>query len=175
VETGPSQLVSGRVTQYAPARTLPLAEVRDNRARQAGRKPGRGAGPQGGSGAPGAWKAKPADMTAPNVVVSREQAQTVHPLVLKAALQADPQALPALVGVDLGAQGYAVVKVNRIVSRTAPDAAAAKQAREQYAQVWANAENQAYYEMLKERFKAKITVPQVPGNACNGGLRPANR
>jgi hypothetical protein len=64
-------------------------------------------------------------------VVSREQAQTVHPLVLKAALQADPQPLPALVGVDLGAQGYAVVKVNRIVSRTAPDAAAAKQAREQ--------------------------------------------
>ncbi len=174
VETGPSQLVSGRVTQYAPARTLPLADVRTtvrdklvaSRAAELARAEGQAR--------LAAYKAKPADMTAPNVVVSREQAQTVHPLVLKAVLQADPQALPALVGVDLGAQGYAVIKVNRIVSRAAPDAAAAKQAREQYAQVWANAENQAYYEILKERFKAKITVPQVPATPVDG-LATANR
>jgi hypothetical protein len=31
--------------------------------------------------------------------------------------------------------------------------------------VWANAENQAYYEMLKERFKVQIKAPQVPGHA----------
>ena len=162
VETGPSQLVSGRVTQHAPARTLPLAEVRASvrdklvasRAADLARTEGKAR--------LAAWKATPADMPAPNTVVSREQAQSLHPLVLNAALQADPQALPALVGVDLGAQGYAVVKVNRILSRSAPDAAAAQQARAQYAQVWANAENQAYYSILKERFKAKILAPQVP-------------
>jgi len=170
VETGPSQLVSGRVIQHAPARTLPLADVRTtvrekvvaSRAAELARKEGQTR--------LAAWKAKPADMQAPNIVVSREQSQTIHPLVLNAVLHTDPQALPALVGVDLGAQGYAVVKVNRIVSRTAPDARAAKQAREQVAQVWANAENQAYYGVLKERFKAKITVPQPTATSVDGLL-----
>lgn len=171
IETGPSQLVSGRVTQYAPARTLPLSEVRSTvreklvaaRAAELARTEGQAR--------LATWKAKPADMTAPNTVVSREQAQNLHPLVLNAVLQADPQVLPALVGVDLGAQGYAVVKVNKILSRDAPDAAAARQARTQLAQVWATAENHAYYSILKERFKAKIMAPQVPPG--NTDLPPA--
>ena len=162
VETGPSQLVSGRVTQYAPARTLPLAEVRATVREKLVASRAADLARAEGQARLAAWKAKPADMTAPNTVVSREQAQAFHPLVLNAALQADPQALPALVGVDLGAQGYAVVKVNKILSRAAPDAAAAQQARAQLAQVWANAENQAYYSILKERFKAKIMAAQVP-------------
>ena len=41
---------------------------------------------------------------------------------------------------------------------TVSDAAAA-QARSQYSNVWAAAENQAYYGLLKERFKVRITVP----------------
>ena len=109
-----------------------------------------------------AWKAKPGDMTALVTVVSREQAQSLSPAVLNASLQADPAALPVVLGVDLGAQGYAVVKVNRILSRTAPDDAAAKQGRSQYAQLWATAENQAYYGVLKERYKVKINVAQAP-------------
>jgi peptidyl-prolyl cis-trans isomerase D len=169
VETGPNQLVSGRVTQYAPARTLPLTEVRTAvreklvaaRAADLARKDGQAR--------LASWKAKPADVTAPVVVVSREQAQAVPAAVLSASLQADPLALPAVVGVDLGGEGYAVVKVNRIVSRAAPDEASAKQARAQYAQMWAAAENQAYYRVLKERYKAKISVAQVPAAANNAG------
>ena len=75
-------------------------------------------------------------------------------------MRADPLKLPGQIGVDLGADGYAVVNVKRIVSRTAPNDGAAKQAQAQYGQIWAAAENQAYYEMLKERYKAKIMVPQ---------------
>ena len=169
VETGPNQLVSGRVTQHSPARTLPLAEVRTAvrdklvaaRAADLARKDGQAR--------LAAWKAKPADMTAPAIVVSREQAQAVPAAVLSASLQADPLTLPAVVGVDLGSEGYAVVKVNRIVSRAAPDEAAAKQARGQYAQMWAAAENQAYYRVLKERYKATISVAQVPAATNNAG------
>jgi peptidyl-prolyl cis-trans isomerase D len=167
VETGPNQLVSGRVSLHAPARTLPLAEVRAavreklvaTRSAELARKEGQSR--------LAAWKAKPGDMTAPVTVLSREQAQSVSPAVLNASLQADPAALPAVVGVDLGAQGYAVVKVNRILSRTAPDDAAAKQGRSQYAQLWATAENQAYYGVLKERYKVKINVDQVPAATSN--------
>jgi peptidyl-prolyl cis-trans isomerase D len=165
VEVGPNQLVSGRVSQYSPARTLPLSEVRAavrdkliaTRSAELAR--------QEGEARLAAWKAKPAEMSAPLTEVSRGQAQTVPVAVLNASLQADPATLPALLGVDLGPQGYAVVKVNRIVSRAAPDDAAAKQARAQYAQLWASAENQAYYGVLKERFKAKINTAQAPATA----------
>ncbi len=159
VEVGPSQLASGRVVSYAPARTLPLAEVRTTvrdklvavRAAELARKDG--------EARLAAWKKTPAQTDASTaVVVSREQPQGVAPQVLEAALRADPVALPALVGVDLGAEGYAVLNVKRIVARAAPDDAAAKQAQTQYVQLWAAAENQAYYEMLKDRFKARITA-----------------
>jgi peptidyl-prolyl cis-trans isomerase D len=106
------------------------------------------------------WKADPAQISDKAIVVSRDQAQDLAPKVLDAALRADPTALPAQVGVDLGADGYAVLNVKRIVSRTATDDAAAQQARTQVAQLWTSAENQAYYEMLKERYKVRINVPR---------------
>ncbi|MNF17939.1 hypothetical protein D3C80_2217410 [compost metagenome] len=67
-------------------------------------------------------------------------------------------ALPAWVGVDLGDQGYAVVKVNAIVPRPAQDAQAVAAQKQQYAQWWAGAEGAAYYELLKARFKVQIKV-----------------
>lgn len=161
VEFGSNQMVSGRVISYAPARTLPLAEVRATvrqklvavRAAELARKEG--------EAQLAMWKADPAKAASvAAVVVSRDQPQGVAPKVIDAALRADPLKLPAQLGVDLGADGYAVVNVKRIVSRTAPNDGAAKQAQAQYAQIWATAENQAYYEMLKARYKAKIMVQQ---------------
>ncbi len=153
VETGPNQLVAGRVAVYTPARTLPFAEVRTAvrdklvvvRSGELARKEGQVR--------LAAWQANPADAAAaPAAVVSRDQPQGLAAKVLDVALRADPAVLPSVTGVDLGDQGYAVVKVNRIVSRSAPDQAAAQQARAQYAQVWAAAENQAYYGILIVRF-----------------------
>ena len=163
VEFGSNQMVAGRVVSYAPARTLPLAEVQASvrqklvadRAAELARKDG--------EAQLAAWKADPAKAASVTaVVVSRDQAQGVAPKIVDAALRADPLKLPAQVGVDLGAAGYAVVNVKRIVSRTPPDGGAAKQAQDQYFQIWASAENQAYYEVLKERYKAKLMVAQ-PG------------
>jgi len=166
VETGSNQLASGRVVSYAPARTLPLAEVRATvrdkliatRAAELARKDGEARLVE--------WKGNPAQVTASAVVVSRDQPQGTAPKVLDAALRADPTALPVQVGVDLGADGYAVLNVKRIVSRTAPDDAAARQAQTQVAQLWAAAENQAYYEILKERFKVRISVPRPGATAA---------
>ena len=44
-----------------------------------------------------------------------------------AALRADTATLPAWVGIDLGAQGYSVIKVNKVQARVAPAADMAKQ------------------------------------------------
>ncbi len=166
IETGPNQLAAGRIALHTPARIRPFAEVRaavrnkvvaDGAAELARRE---------GQSRLAAWKATPALAAAmPTTVVSRDQPQGLAPKTLIAALQADPSTLPAVIGVDLGDQGYAVVKVNRVVSRSAPDDATAKQARTQYAQLWATAENRAYYGLLKERFKVRISANQSKGAA----------
>ena len=169
VETGPNQLVAGRVAQYTAARTRPLEEVRSLvRERLVGERAA-GLARQAGESILANWKAKPQDALVAALVVSRDQPTGLTPKVLDAALRADPSAFPAVVGVDLGDQGYAVVKVNRIVSRLAPDDAVAKQARSQIGQAWSAAENQAYYALLKERFKARITANKTAVGTTTDG------
>jgi peptidyl-prolyl cis-trans isomerase D len=92
-------------------------------------------------------------------VVSRDQPLDLPEKVLTAALRADSAKLPAWEGIDLGAQGYAVVRVNRVVARDEAAQAALRQSREQYAQWWTGAESQAYYALLKETMKVEILVP----------------
>jgi peptidyl-prolyl cis-trans isomerase D len=106
------------------------------------------------------WKAgtTPANLPAAQVV-SRDQSLNLPAPVLLAALRADPAKLPTWVGVDLGQQGYTLVRVNRVVPREAAAPEALRQGRDQYAQSWAGAESQAYYALLKEKLKAEILVP----------------
>jgi peptidyl-prolyl cis-trans isomerase D len=164
VEIAPNTLASGRIAQYSPARTLPFAEVKDQvrervvatRAAELARKEGMEKLAN--------WKANPAGATLPAaVVVSRQESQKQLPSVVEAALRADTTALPVWSGVDLGTQGYAVVKVNKVLPREMPSEDAARQERQQYAQVWASAENLAYYNMLKERFKVQVIAPKPTG------------
>lgn len=161
VEVAPSTLVSGRIVQYTPARTLPLAEVRDRvrerlvatRSAELARKDG--------MAKLAAWKAAPASANLPPaVVLSRLETRNQPMPVVEAALRVDPAALPGWTGVDLGDQGYAVVKVNKVIQRPAPEPQMAQQERQQYAQAWATAENLAYYNLLKDRFKAQILAPK---------------
>ncbi|MDW5441982.1 SurA N-terminal domain-containing protein [Polaromonas sp. SM01] len=159
LEVGPSQMVSGRITEYTAARTLPFAEVKARVRERLQQQRGAELARKDGAEKLAAWKANPASATLPAaVVVSREQAQQLPVAVLKAALSADTAALPALVGVDLGVQGYAVVKVLKVLPRDTPTAAIAQQEQSQYAQWWTSAEGLAYYNILKERFKADIKV-----------------
>jgi peptidyl-prolyl cis-trans isomerase D len=164
VEIAPSTLVAGRVTQYTPARTMPFAEVKDQvrqrvvaaRAAELARKDG--------MEKLAAWKANPAAANLPAaMVVSRQETQKQPAPVIEAALRADPAALPAFAGVDLGEQGYAVVKVNKVLPREAQPEAAARQDRDQYLQAWGSAENLAYYNLLKERLKVQILAPKPSG------------
>jgi peptidyl-prolyl cis-trans isomerase D len=112
-----------------------------------------------------AWKAAPASAELPAaVVVSRQETQKLPTAVVDAAMRADPGALPRFEGVDLGMQGYAVVKVDKVIPRAAPAADALVKEREQVARAFAGAESAAYYELLKERFKVKMKAPK-PGGA----------
>ena len=163
VELGSNQLVSGRIVQYTPARTLPLAEVKDNVRQRWMAQNGAEQARKEGMTKLAQWKAAPAtSVLATPILVSREQNQQLPAPLVDAALRADTSTLPSFAGVDLGAQGYAVVRINKVVPRDPPSDTAAKQERNQYSQQWTSAETLAYYNGLKERFKAEILAAKPP-------------
>lgn len=170
IEIGPNQLASGRVTQYSPARSLPFEEVKDKVRTQLVTERAAALAKTEGEAKLAAWQAKPTDASfGAAVTVSRLETQSQPAPVIESALRADPAKLPSLVGVDLGAQGYAVVRVNKTVPRTPPASEAAQQETQQVAQAVAGAENAAYYDMLKSRFKAEILVPKPADPIVVGG------
>jgi peptidyl-prolyl cis-trans isomerase D len=157
VEVAPNQLASARIVQYSPARTVPLAEVKAQvRERLVAQQAEALAKREGEArlaelSKPGA----PGDNLGTVLTISRAQGQQVPKPILDAVLRADASKLPALVGVDLGAQGYVLMRVTKVLPRESqPGGDARWQA--QYAQVWAAAESQAYEAALKRRYKAEI-------------------
>lgn len=162
MELAPGVIAAGRVSAYTPAAIEPFAAVQARvRSLYVAHKSAELARAQGEKQL-AAWQADPAAATglsAP-VEVAREQMRELPPAVVEAALRAPTDKLPAWAGVDLGASGYAVVKINRISPRPPPDAARAQQEREQYRQWLATAETLAYYELLKQRLNARILVPR---------------
>ena len=160
VETQSGQLTAARVLQHSPAHTKPLAEVRDEVRRRLVTQRATQMAQEEGASKLSTWKAAPESATLPAaVVVSREKAQGLPAAVIGAVLNADPTQLPVWKGVDLGNEGYAVVKVEKVLPRETRDAKALQQEAQQYGQWWAGAEGQAYFNALKERYKARIEVP----------------
>ncbi|MGA8514936.1 MAG: SurA N-terminal domain-containing protein [Burkholderiaceae bacterium] len=158
VEIGSNQLASGRIVQYTPARTLPFEQVKDKAREKLLAVQGADLARKEGMAKLAAWQAAPGSASlAEAVVIARDQSQKLPAAMIDAALRADSSKLPAFVGVNLNDQGYAVIKVNKLLEREAK-ADSAKQDRQQYTQWWTNAEAMAYYNGLKERFKAEIKV-----------------
>jgi peptidyl-prolyl cis-trans isomerase D len=158
IEVGSNQLASARVTKYQAARTLPLTEVRDRvrerviatRAGELARKEGEAKLAQ--------LKATPVGELPEKATISRQERAAVPPQLIDAALRAEADKLPAVVGVDLGELGYVVARVDAVLPREAGDDAPLRQ---QYAQAWSSAETRAYLEALKLRYKADVRTERV--------------
>ncbi len=167
VETGPNQLVSGRIVQYQPERLLPFAEVKDKVRELVVAQQAAALAKKAGEARLAEVKAAPQTaLAAPAVTVSRAQPKELARPVLDAALRADASQLPAVVGVDLGRQGYAVVRVTKVLGRD-PAVGDMERAKAEYAQVWGDAEIQAYYGALKRRFDVEKTENAAPGAAAS--------
>jgi peptidyl-prolyl cis-trans isomerase D len=156
VEVGTNQLAAARVTQYQPARTQALAEVKDavrarvveTQAAALARKEGeaRLASLKSGSGT----EPLPVPLT-----VSRVNPQGMPKQVMDALMQADASKLPNLIGIDLAGQGYMVARLMKVLQRDPPPNGE-EPLRAQYAQAWSSAEADAYLNALKKRYKAEI-------------------
>ena len=156
IEVAPNQMVSARVLKHEPARVPPLAEVRAQVREKLVEQQAAALARKEGEARVAALKAGPSAEPLPVVItVSRGQSQGLPKPLMDAALRADPAKLPAVSGVDLGAQGYVVLRVMQVLPREAPPGGE-EPLRGQYAQAWASAEAEAYLGALKKRFKAKV-------------------
>lgn len=157
VEVAPNTLVSARVVNHRPSAVRPFEEVKaDARQRLIQAKSAELAKAEGQARL-AAWTSDPAQSALGEAVtVSRDQAPALPQAVIDAALRADPSKMPALIGVDLGLQGFAVVRVNKIVQRPEATAQQSEQSRQQFARLWGQAESQAYLSSLKSQFKVEM-------------------
>lgn len=173
IEIGANTLVSGRVVKYQAAHQLPLADVKAKVRERLVTLQAAALARKLGEARLAELRAAPATvMTEPAVSVSRAQAHDLPGALVDAALKAPIATLPAFVGVDLGDQGYAVVKINRVLGRD-PLTADAARARSQYAQAWGDAESLAYYAALKTRYKVEIKPSALPAAATDAASAAA--
>jgi peptidyl-prolyl cis-trans isomerase D len=164
VEVAPNTLVSARVVKHQPAATLPLAEVKDLVKRSLTQEKAAEMAKAQGEQKVASLKTNAEGLPAA-LVLSREKTQKQLPQIVDAALRADPNKLPAVSGVDLGAQGYAVIRVLKVLPPE-ENKELMKQAQQQFTQLWGSAETLAYLAELKAQLKAEILVAKpVPEKA----------
>ena len=169
VEVGPNQLVSARVVQHTPARTLPMAEVKEGVRNRLIQQQSAALARKEGEARKEALAKAPTETLPVTLTLSRTQAQGAPRGVIDAVMRADASKLPVVTGVDLGAQGYVVLRVTKVVPREIPPGGDAP-LQSQYTQAWAAAESLAYQEALKKRFKAEIKTAAV-AEAASAALR----
>ena len=156
VEVANSTLVSARVVKHQPAATLPLADVKDLVKRSLTQEKAAEMAKAQGEQKVASMKTN-TDGLPTAVVLSREKNQKQLPQVVDAVLRADPNKLPAVSGVDLGAQGYAVIRVTKVLPPE-DNKDLMKQAQQQFTQLWGSAETLAYLAELKALLKTEILV-----------------
>ncbi len=156
IEVAPNTLVSARVVKHQPTATLALSEVKDLVKRNLTQE--KAAEMAKLQGEQKLANLKTSAEGLPNaIVLSREKTQRQLPQVVEAVLKADPNKLPAVSGVDLGAQGFAVIRVTKVLPPE-DNQALMKQAQQQFTQLWGSAETLAYLAELKSVMKAEILV-----------------
>ena len=163
IEVAPSTLLSARVIRHVPVRPLTFEEVRTQVYDKLAFEQATALAKKAAQADLATWKAQSALPKLPQaIVVSRAAAPGVSSVVLDGVLRADTSTLPAWVGIDMTSQGYALARITQVIPRKEVDAQASQQDRAQFTQLVGRAEAEAYYQLLKLRYKVQITAPK-PG------------
>jgi len=156
IEVAPNKLVSARVVSYHPAATRGFdevkAELRDRWITQESRK----AAKADAERKVAEWKQSPEKSGLPAPVeMSRRTVFNQPPLVLDAAMRVPANELPGWSVVDLGAEGVALIKVNKVLPLTISEQEI-KETQNQFGGYWGRAEADAYYRVLKRQYKVEF-------------------
>nr|WP_310141187.1 SurA N-terminal domain-containing protein [Burkholderia ambifaria] len=157
IDVGNNTLISARVTDYKPAAVPALDAIKDVvRQKVVAEQAAELAKKDGAAKLAELQKSKSTDGFSAAQKVSRTQSQGLTPAALSAVYKVDAKTLPAYVGVDLGADGYAIYRVNAVIPGTAVDPQQLAAAQQQMAQVDAQSEGEAYLAALRDRSKVKL-------------------
>ena len=168
----PNLMVAGRVVAYTPERAKTYDEVKAQAAQDYVQAKAAELAQAAGAAQLKAWQAKPeqAQLAAP-VAISKMQPAGQSAAVINAALHANRSKLPALEGVNMGEQGYAIVRVNKVLETDAATAAIQAQQMPAVQQALMQAQSQAYLESLKKALNVKINVPQPDFSTQTGAAQ----
>ena len=166
IEVGPNKLISARVVKYhpsaRPAFEAVQAQVKDRWVAAESVKAAQADAAQKLA----LWQKSPAESKLPDAVqMSRRLAFGQPAAVLDAVMRVPEKDLPAWKVVDLGAEGSALIKVNKIL----PPVMSPEELRETQRQFGAfigKAEAAAYAEALKREYKLSYT-PKAPAKASD--------
>ncbi|MBP0639470.1 SurA N-terminal domain-containing protein [Cupriavidus sp. AcVe19-6a] len=168
VQVAPNTLVAARIVDYRPATVRKFEEVEAKvREGYIAQQAAELARKDGEARLEALKKADSTDGFGAVQTVSRAKAEGVPPKAVEAVLRADASKLPAVVGVDLGADGYAVYRISKVSQPAQANPAQRQAEAQQLSQLAGQADLQAFYESLKARSKVKLMTPA--GTQAQGG------
>ncbi|QRQ86131.1 SurA N-terminal domain-containing protein [Cupriavidus oxalaticus] len=160
VQVAPNTLVAARIVDYRPATVRKYEEVEAKvREGYIAQQAAELARKDGEARVEALKKADSADGFGAVQTVSRAKTDGVPPKAVEAVLRADATKLPAVVGVDLGAEGYAVYRISKVSQPAQANPAQRQAEAQQLSQLAGQADLQAFYESLKARSKVKLLAP----------------
>lgn len=171
VQVGPNTLVAARIVEHRPATVRKFDEVKDKvRTAYIAQQAAELARKDGEARLAALKQNANAERFGASTTVSRSKADGVAPKAVEAIMRADATKLPAMVGVDLGADGYAIYRIAKVSQPAAATDAAQRQAeQQQLSQLAGQSELEAYYESLKDRSKVEVLKPAATPEQAPAG------
>lgn len=169
IQVAPNTLVAARIVEYRPATVRKFEEVEAKvregyiaqQAAEAARK-------EGEARLEALKKADNATGFGAVQTVARAKAEGVPPKAVEAVMRADVTKLPAVVGVDLGAAGYAIYRITKVSQPTQANPGQRQAEAQQLSQLAGQTDLQAFYESLKARSKVELLTPAGSSQAQGG-------
>ena len=161
IEIAPSTLISVRVTKHYPANYLSIEEIKPVLVQTVLNEKALGLAKKDGVTKLELWRKSPETAQLQTAVaLSRDQNLKLPGNLVDEAMRANPDKLPLLLGVDLGAKGYGIVKVNKLLA-SANSPTKTPELKQRFMKSWSTAENLAYFSYLKDILKVsfKETAP----------------
>ncbi|WP_349604614.1 MULTISPECIES: SurA N-terminal domain-containing protein [Cupriavidus] len=169
IQVAPNTLVAARIVEYRPATVRKFEEVEAKvregyiaqQAAEAARK-------EGEARLEALKKADNATGFGAVQTVARAKAEGVPPKAVEAVMRADVTKLPAVVGVDLGAEGYAIYRITKVNQPAQANPGQRQAEAQQLSQLAGQTDLQAFYESLKARSKVELLTPAGSSQAQGG-------
>lgn len=158
IELAPNTLVAVRVVKHEPASVRPLAEVSGTIAGELKQQKAADMARAAGEERLKALQAKDSTVGfGPVTTISRAAPQGVPGAVVSAVMRAPGDKLPAFVGAATS-DAYLIARISKVEAAPAPEAAVIENEKQTLERRWAQAEQLAVLQSLRDKYKVKLTA-----------------